>query len=82
MHFSSVAIAFSDVSWIAVAFLFGWVAKQVKLPPLVGFLLAGFVIQHFPHADAGLFDKLSDIGITWLVTLAGSWNPEWHPGVG
>ncbi|WP_154224390.1 cation:proton antiporter family protein [Marinicella rhabdoformis] len=71
MHFSSVAIAFSDVSWIAVAFLFGWTAKQIKLPPLVGFLLAGFVIQHFPHADAALFDKLSDIGITLLLFTIG-----------
>ena len=71
MNFSSVAIAFSDVSWIAVAFLLGWSARQAKLPPLVGYLLAGFIIQKFPNVNANLFEKLSDIGITLLLFTIG-----------
>lgn len=30
--------------WIAIAFFVGFLAKQIKLPPLIGFLAAGFII--------------------------------------
>ncbi len=34
-----------DPLWIAIAFVLGFVAKQIKLPPLIGFLAAGFVLN-------------------------------------
>lgn len=71
MEFSTLAMAFSDVSWIAVAFVMGLLAKQVKLPPMIGYLLAGFLIQYFPHANTSLFEQLSDLGITLLLFTIG-----------
>ncbi len=32
-----------DAVWIGVAFLSGLAARQIRLPPLVGYLVAGFV---------------------------------------
>jgi predicted Kef-type K+ transport protein len=71
MSFSTLSMAFSDVSWIVVAFLLGLLAKQIKLPPMVGYLLAGFLIQKFPHANTSLFEQLSDLGITLLLFTIG-----------
>jgi predicted Kef-type K+ transport protein len=34
-----------DPVWIAVAFVLGLGARQIGLPPLVGFLIAGFVLH-------------------------------------
>ena len=41
-----------DPLWIAVAFVLGFAARQVGLPPLVGFLVAGFVLNGF-GAESG-----------------------------
>jgi len=34
-----------DVLFLAVAFVFGLLAQQCRLPPLVGFLIAGFALN-------------------------------------
>ena len=34
-----------DPLWISIAFALGFVLRQVGLPPLVGYLIAGFVLQ-------------------------------------
>ena len=36
-----------DPVWIGIAFIFGIGARMVRLPPLVGFLTAGFVLNAF-----------------------------------
>ncbi len=71
MSFEWIAIALNDVSWVAVAFALGLVAKWIGLPPLVGFLAAGFVLNATgAEAGSGL-DKLSDLGITLLLFTVG-----------
>ncbi len=64
-------MAFSEVSWVIVAFALGMLAKRFHLPPLVGFLVAGFVVQHFPGINPAFFDQLSSIGITLLLFTIG-----------
>jgi len=34
-----------DLALILVAFIFGFAANTIKLPPLVGYLAAGFVLH-------------------------------------
>jgi len=46
MDFEWVAIALTDVTWISLAFLFGFLAKEVNFPPLVGFLATGFALNY------------------------------------
>ena len=40
-----LSISYQDPLWIAIAFAFGLLVKQIDLPPMVGFLAAGFVLN-------------------------------------
>ena len=71
MDFEWVAIAFGDVAWIAVAFGFGLFARSVGLPPLVGFLAAGFLLNAQGIVSGVMLQKLADLGITLLLFTVG-----------
>ncbi|VAW37116.1 Putative glutathione-regulated potassium-efflux system protein KefB [hydrothermal vent metagenome] len=72
MNFELVSIAVGDVAWIVLlAFILGFLSKLIGLPPLVGFLLAGFILNTQDVANLGLFQGLADIGITLLLFTIG-----------
>ena len=71
MDFQWVAIAMGDVSWLTIAFIMGYLAHLVKLPPLIGFLLAGFVLNAFGFTGGDMLNVLSDLGITLLLFAVG-----------
>jgi len=71
MDFEWVAIALSDVTWITLAFVFGFLAKQINLPPLVGFLVTGFVLNYYGVTSGESLEKLADLGITLLLFTVG-----------
>lgn len=71
MDFDWVAIAVGDVVWISLAFLFGFLSRSIGLPPLVGFLLAGFVLHAQGAVSGEMLQKLSDLGITLLLFTIG-----------
>jgi CPA2 family monovalent cation:H+ antiporter-2 len=51
---------------LGLAFILGTIAHRLKLPPLVGYLLAGVVVGPFTPgfvADGGLTLQLADIGV-------------------
>jgi CPA2 family monovalent cation:H+ antiporter-2 len=55
---------------LVLAFAFGFLASRVKLPPLVGYLIAGIVVGPFTPgfvADAGLASQLAEIGVILLM---------------
>ena len=57
--------------WILVAFAFGFAVRQVGLPPMVGFLLAGFVLNGFGvEAGPGLA-RIAEVGVTLLLFSLG-----------
>ncbi|MDT8448469.1 MAG: cation:proton antiporter family protein [bacterium] len=56
-----------DPLWIAIALLFGLVAKQVSLPPLVGYLVAGFVLSALGVQGGQVLDRIADIGVLLLL---------------
>jgi len=60
-----------DVVWIALAFGLGLGARQIGLPPLVGYLIAGFVLHAFGAREDALVEKLADIGIMLLLFTIG-----------
>ena len=61
----------SDPLWIAIAFLFGLLAKLARLPVLLGFLTAGFFLN-FIGAEGGEFlSATADLGITLLLFTIG-----------
>jgi len=71
MDFEWVAIALTDVTWISLAFALGFLAKQVNLPPLVGFLATGFALNYFGFSSGESLQKLADLGITLLLFTVG-----------
>lgn len=71
MDFEWVAIALGDVAWITVAFALGLVAKTARLPPLVGFLATGFLLNAFGISTGEVLAKLADLGITLLLFTVG-----------
>src|ERR1700709_2337141 len=55
---------------LALAFILGTVAQRLKLPPLVGYLLAGVAVGPFPPgfaADQHLTLQLAEIGVILLM---------------
>ena len=71
MDFELIAIAFGDVAWIAMAFVLGLLSRTLGLPPLVGFLVAGFLLNLHGIAGGDMLRKLSDLGITLLLFIVG-----------
>ncbi|MEM7600744.1 MAG: cation:proton antiporter family protein [Verrucomicrobiota bacterium] len=60
-----------DVVLIAIAFLFGFAAQMVKLPPLVGFLVAGFVLRALGKEGGETLETISNLGVTLLLFSIG-----------
>lgn len=71
MDFEWVAIALGDVSWISLAFVLGYMAKLINLPPMVGFLITGFVLNYFGITSGETLQKIADLGITLLLFTIG-----------
>lgn len=70
-NFEWVAIAANDTSWILIAFVLGFGARLLKLPPLIGFLLAGFLINRLGFVADDALQKVADLGITLLLFSVG-----------
>ena len=55
---------------LGLAFVFGFAAARLRLPPLVGYLLAGVVLSPFtpgPVGDTALAGQLAEIGVILLM---------------
>ena len=76
MEFEWIAIALGgiapiEIAWLAVAFALGLLSRTAGLPPLVGFLAAGFVLNLFGIASGDMLEKLADLGVTLLLFIVG-----------
>lgn len=57
--------------WILFAFIFGVVAKVVQLPPSIGYLAAGFILNYLGFQGDGTIKLLADLGITLMLFMIG-----------
>jgi glutathione-regulated potassium-efflux system ancillary protein KefC len=58
--------------WIGSAFLAGFIFKRLHLPPMLGFLLSGFLMNFLGLTHGSLaLDKIADIGIVLLLFIIG-----------
>ena len=60
-----------DYIWIAIAFVCGFVVKKINLPPLVGYLTAGFGLHAVGVEPDASLNTLSEIGIALLLFTIG-----------
>ena len=60
-----------DFLWILVAFLCGFAVKLINLPPLIGYLIAGFVLNGCGVSPIASLETLANTGITLLLFTIG-----------
>ncbi len=60
-----------DPILIAVAFVLGFAARQVGLPPLVGFLVAGFALRGAGVEGGPMLSQIADFGVILLLFSIG-----------
>ena len=60
-----------DPVWLLIALLFGLGARQLGLPPLVGFLVAGFVLNAFGEQGGEILEFAANIGVLLLLFTIG-----------
>src|ERR1041385_2309770 len=64
------ALIATVASGLGVAFVLGLLAARLKLPPIVGYLLAGIAVGPFTPgyvANAGLASQLAEFGVILLM---------------
>ncbi|MEH6455186.1 MAG: cation:proton antiporter [Cocleimonas sp.] len=65
------SINYRDPLWIAIAYLFGFIIWQIGLPPLVGFLLAGFTLNIMGASGGEFLNEMAELGVTLLLFTIG-----------
>ncbi|MEM9056385.1 MAG: cation:proton antiporter family protein [Pseudomonadota bacterium] len=60
-----------DILWLIFAFGCGFAVKQTGLPPLIGFLIAGFALNLVGVEPNDTLQALSDLGITLMLFVIG-----------
>ena len=60
-----------DPLWIIAAFVFGAASSRIGLPPLVGYLLAGFALNGIGVEGGEILSKIADVGVTLLLFTIG-----------
>jgi predicted Kef-type K+ transport protein len=60
-----------DPIFLAIAFVLGFAARLVGLPPMVGFLAAGFALNGFGFEGGPMLVQFADLGVTLLLFSIG-----------
>ena len=60
-----------DPLWVVAAFVFGAASSRIGLPPLVGYLIAGFVLNSLGVEGGEALGKIADAGVTLLLFSIG-----------
>ncbi len=71
MDLNLIAVHFSDITWIMFALTFGLLVTLVSLPPMVGYLIAGFVLSAMGMQGGETLNAVADIGVTLLLFSIG-----------
>lgn len=68
---SLLSVVPADPLWVLAALALGLAAKGLRIPPLVGFLVAGFVLNLIGLQTTGFLEAASDLGVTLLLFTIG-----------
>lgn len=61
-----------EILWLGLAYILGMLVKQLKLPPLIGYLVAGVVLSAFGVSDeSGLLHNIGHYGVVFLLFTVG-----------
>jgi predicted Kef-type K+ transport protein len=56
-----------EIALLVTAFALGLAASMVRLPPLVGYLVAGFVLHSLGYESSAIIDTIADLGVLLLL---------------
>lgn len=60
-----------EILFVFAAYLFGLVAQSIKMPPLVGYLIAGFILAAFGFEPTENLQTIADLGVIILLFTVG-----------
>jgi predicted Kef-type K+ transport protein len=60
-----------ELLFYASAFVCGFIVLQFKLPPLIGFLCAGFILNMAGYQSTNLLETMAELGVTLLLFSIG-----------
>lgn len=60
-----------DIIWILFAFACGFAVKQLGLPPLIGYLAAGFMLNFYGASMTPGLQEIADLGVTLMLFTIG-----------
>lgn len=60
-----------DIVWISLAFFSGLIVTFLRLPPMIGYLAAGFALNYFEVERFSSLNEFSEIGISLLLFSIG-----------
>lgn len=60
-----------EAIWVGAAYGLGWLASRLGLPPLVGYLGAGFLLRALGHRGGDLLHAIADLGVLLLLFTVG-----------
>lgn len=66
-----LTIQYNDPLWIAIAFICGLAVRLIGLPPLIGFLGAGFLLNALGAEGGEFLGAMANLGITLLLFSIG-----------
>jgi predicted Kef-type K+ transport protein len=60
-----------DLVWVGVAFITGIIVSKAKIPPLVGYLIAGLLLSFTGYEGGDLLHQISHLGVIFLLFTVG-----------
>ena len=61
-----------DALWISIAFIAGYLSKKINLPPMIGFLATGFLLNGFGYSQGTIaIHAMSELGVMLLLFSIG-----------
>ena len=71
MDLSWIVISLSETGWLLATFLLGLMAYKIGLPPMVGFLGVGFILNAYGHESTHELREIADLGVTLMLFTIG-----------
>ncbi|MFN1835780.1 cation:proton antiporter [Balneola sp. MJW-20] len=60
-----------EILWLLMAYIFGLGVSRLKLPPLVGYLLAGIILSFFGITPTDSLHEIGHLGVLFLLFTVG-----------
>jgi len=71
MDLSWIVISLSETGWLLATFLLGLMAYKIGLPPMLGFLCVGFILNAYGHESTHELREIADLGVTLMLFTIG-----------